>query len=126
MMLKKVRLSEKFETIDELWRPKTVAKVNEFAVKLVKTDGEFIWHDHPDDDEVFLIVKGSIDMHYLLDGEEHVETFGEGELLKVPRGMQHRPVCAPGTELILIERYELVNTGSAPVSEVYTAPHAEI
>jgi mannose-6-phosphate isomerase-like protein (cupin superfamily) len=124
-MLKKIRLSEKFDSITELWRPKTVATVNEFAVKLVKTDGAFVWHDHPDDDEIFLIVKGSIDMQYTIDGEEHVETFGEGELLKVPRGMQHRPICAPGTELLLFERDEVVNTGSAPASE-YTAPHAEL
>jgi len=125
MQLRKVSLNEKFGAIGEHWRPKTVATVNDFAVKLVKTGDEFIWHDHPDDDEIFLIVKGHIAMHYLDDGIEAVETFGPGELLKVPCGVQHRPVCEPDTELILIERADLVNTGSAPASE-FTAPHAEL
>lgn len=122
MRLNKIRISDEFDKIDEHWRPQTLATVNEFALKAVKTGDAFVWHSHPDDDEIFLILKGHIAMHYLDDGAERIETFGPGELLKVPRGVLHRPVCEPDTELLLVERAELVNTGDAPTSE-FTAPH---
>jgi mannose-6-phosphate isomerase-like protein (cupin superfamily) len=123
--LRKVSLREKLDAFDDRWSPKTVARVNEFALKVVKIDGEFVWHHHDAEDEVFLIVTGSIAMHYLRDGIEEIVTFGPGELLCVPRGVEHKPVAEPGTEIVLFEREAMVNTGNVR-DERFTAPQAAI
>jgi mannose-6-phosphate isomerase-like protein (cupin superfamily) len=110
--LRKISLREKLDSFEDRWSPKTVARVNEYALKVVKIEGEFVWHHHGDEDEVFLIVTGEIAMHYLRDGAEDVVTFGPGELLLVPRGVEHKPVAEPGTEIILFEREAMLNTGN--------------
>jgi mannose-6-phosphate isomerase-like protein (cupin superfamily) len=110
--LKKISLREKFASFEELWKPKTVARVDDFAIKLVKLDGEFVWHHHADADEIFFVVAGGIRMKYRSEGQELEEAFGPGELLRVPRGVEHMPIALPGTELILFERADLVNTGN--------------
>jgi len=120
--LQKVNLSEKFASFDDRWQPKILAQVNDFALKAVKIDGDFIWHHHNDEDEIFLVLRGRIDMHYRVDGAEYVESFGEGELLQVPHGLEHKPVAAPGTEMLLIERTETVNTGNVSDSERRATP----
>lgn len=112
MKLQKISLREKLDSFDRLYDPQTVATVNEFAMKLVKVDGEFVWHRHDEDDELFLVLRGTIHMHYRNGDAEDVETFGAGELLRVPRGMEHKPVAEPGTEIALFERADLVNTGN--------------
>jgi mannose-6-phosphate isomerase-like protein (cupin superfamily) len=121
-VLKKVNIREKFQSFDETWQPKIIASVNEFALKAVKLDGEFIWHHHDEEDEIFIVVRGRIDMHYRVDGQKAVESFGEGELLKVPRGVEHKPVAAPGTELLLIERADTPNTGNVVDSDRHREP----
>lgn len=110
--LSKVSLREKFNSFSETWSPKVVALVDDFAVKVVKIEGEFVWHHHDDADEVFFVISGGIAMHYRLDGAEHEVVFGPGELLRVPRGVEHLPVALPGTEIVLFERADLVNTGN--------------
>ena len=116
--LQPVSVRAKLDSFSETWSPKIIARVNEFAVKAVKLDGEFIWHHHDDDDEIFYVVRGHIDMHYRdASGAERVAPFGDGELLTVPRGMEHKPVAAPGTELLLIERAEVANTGNVRDSD---------
>jgi mannose-6-phosphate isomerase-like protein (cupin superfamily) len=110
--LKKISLREKFASFEEHWKPKTVALVDDFAIKLVKLDGEFVWHHHAEADEIFFVVAGGIRMKYRSDGQELEEAFGPGELLRVPRGVEHMPIALPGTELILFERADLVNTGN--------------
>ena len=116
MELRKVCVAEKLASFEELWSPKTLAVLNDYAIKAVKLEGPFLWHDHPEDDEVFYVVRGAISMEYRSEGVEHVERFGPGELLRVPKGVEHRPVADAGTELLLFERELLVNTG-AVVSE---------
>lgn len=115
--LRKVSLREKFEAISETWKPRIVARVNEFALKIVKLDGEFIWHHHDEEDEVFVVLAGGIAMHYLHEGAEKVVEFGPGELLLVPHGVEHKPVAKPGTELMLVERAETLNTGNVRGSD---------
>jgi mannose-6-phosphate isomerase-like protein (cupin superfamily) len=110
--LEKVSLHEKFASFEELWQPKTVALVDDFAIKLVKLDGEFVWHHHADADEIFFVIAGGIRMKYRSEGQEREEAFGPGELLRVPRGVEHMPIARPGTQVILIERADLVNTGN--------------
>ncbi|HEX3468164.1 MAG TPA: cupin domain-containing protein [Candidatus Elarobacter sp.] len=117
-LLRPVSVRDKLDAFSETWSPKIIARVNEFAVKAVKLDGEFIWHHHDDDDEIFFVVRGHIDMFYRDDdGDERVASFGEGDLLTVPRGVEHKPVAAPGTELLLIERAEVANTGNVHDSD---------
>ena len=110
--LRKVSLREKFAAITDTWQPRIVARINEFAVKIVKLEGEFIWHHHDEEDEVFIVMAGGIAMHYLHDGAEKIVEFGPGELLVVPHGIEHKPVAKPGTELMLVERAETLNTGN--------------
>lgn len=117
MRLTKVSLRDKLDSFSDTWNPRIIAHVNEFALKVVKLDGEFIWHHHDQEDEVFVVVRGRIDMHYLDEDNERVESFGEGELLSVPHGVEHKPVAAPATELLLIERLETANTGNVVESE---------
>ncbi|MGA8535425.1 MAG: cupin domain-containing protein [Candidatus Tumulicola sp.] len=122
MELRKVSLAEKFDCFTETWTPKIVGEINDFHVKLVKLDGEFVWHHHDAEDELFLVVDGSVDMHYRTgDGYERVERFGRGEFLIVPHGVEHNPVAAAGTKLLLLEPKTTVNTGSASGSRTVTA-----
>lgn len=123
--LRKISLREKLDSFDDRWSPKTLVRVNEFALKVVKIDGDFVWHHHDDDDEVFFVVSGGIAMHYVRDGRPEVVTFGPGELLLVPRGTEHKPVAEAGTEIILFEREAVVNTGNV-ADDRFTAPPATI
>lgn len=110
--LVKIALRDKFAAFSDLWSPKTVAEVDDFAIKLVKIDGEFVWHHHAEADEVFLVITGGIRMKYRLDAREDEVSFGPGEMLRVPRGVEHMPIAEPGTEVVLFERADLINTGN--------------
>jgi mannose-6-phosphate isomerase-like protein (cupin superfamily) len=121
-LLKKVNLREKFDSFSDTWQPKILATVNDFALKAVKIEGEFIWHHHDVEDEVFIVMRGRIDMHYRIDGTSFIESFGEGELLKVPHGVEHKPVAHPGTELLLIEPASTQNTGNVVDSDRHAEP----
>jgi len=115
--LSKISLREKFDSFGELWQPKIIALVDDFAIKIVKLDGEFIWHHHADADEVFFVIAGGVQMKYRVNGNEDEVSFGPGELLRVPRGVEHMPIAVPGTELLLFERAALVNTGNLKTRE---------
>jgi mannose-6-phosphate isomerase-like protein (cupin superfamily) len=106
--MKKVHLSQKLSQIDELWSPKVVADLNGQQVKLVKVKGEFIWHHHDDEDELFLVLRGRLKME-LRDGDVWLE---EGEFLVVPRGVEHRPVAEEEVHLLLFEPATTLNTGN--------------
>jgi len=94
---------------DEHWQPKTIADLNDYEVKLVKVQGEFVWHDHPDTDELFLVLRGALTIQ-LRDGEVPLRT---GELFVVPKGVQHRPVAAEEASILLLEPRGVANTGDA-------------
>ncbi len=117
--LRKISLSEKFASFDDCWSPKTLATVGDYAVKAVKVEGAFVWHNHADDDELFYILRGTISMHYRFCDAENVERFTAGELLRVPRGMEPRPVADDGTEILIFERETVLNTGTV-VDEAFT------
>jgi mannose-6-phosphate isomerase-like protein (cupin superfamily) len=119
--LVKVSLREKFSAFEDRWSPKIVAEFDDYAVKIVKLDGEFVWHHHTDADEIFLVIAGGIRMRYLRDGIEDEVAFGPGELLRVPRGVEHLPIAEAGTEVVLLERADVVNTGNVE-SERTIAP----
>jgi mannose-6-phosphate isomerase-like protein (cupin superfamily) len=107
-MLEKVEIAEKFALFDEPWSPKIVAELNDAYVKVVKLEGEFVWHHHNDEDELFWVVSGRLRME-LRDGQVILEA---GELLVVPKGVEHRPVAEGETHVVLIEPKTTLNTGN--------------
>ena len=107
-MLTKVNLLEKFDAFADQWSPKVAGHVNSTAVKLVKLQGEFVWHHHEDEDELFLVVKGRLTMK-LRDGDVVIEP---GEFVIVPHGCEHLPVAAEETWVVLVEPDTTLNTGN--------------
>lgn len=106
--INKVNLSEKFNSIGEYWSPKIAGDVNDAYVKLVKFTGEFVWHHHEHEDEMFLVVKGRMLMKFR-DQEVWIE---EGEFLIVPRGTEHLPVAPEEVHVMLFEPKSTLNTGN--------------
>ncbi len=107
--MQKVNLAEKLAAIHDLWSPKAVAAVNECHVKLVRLQGEFIWHAHEREDELFLVLQGRLRMEFP-DREVLLEP---GELIVVPHGTEHRPVAEGEVHVLLLEPKTTVNTGTA-------------
>ena len=112
-MAGKVNLQAQFARFDDYWSPKIVASVNDYDIKLVKAQGEFVWHQHDATDEVFLVTAGQLRIQ-LQDRDDVV--LGPGELLVVPRGVRHRPVTAEEAHLVLLEPHTTVNTGDAELA----------
>ena len=104
----KVNLAEKFRQFDQLWAPRIVGQLNGQHVKLVKLKGEFVWHHHAAEDELFLVVRGTILIHFR-DGEVRLK---EGEFLIVPAGVEHRPVAEEEAHVLLLEPVSTLNTGN--------------
>ena len=104
-----INLADKLGEFSEHWSPKIVARYNDNEVRLVKTDGEFVWHKHDETDELFLILEGEFDMDF----RDRTVTAGPGELLIVPRGTEHRPAARRGeVKLLLIDPNDTPNTGN--------------
>ena len=106
-MFDKVTLSEKFRLFDDRWSPKIAGELNDSYVKLVKLKGEFVWHQHEAEDELFLVVKGRMTIR-LRDRDIHLE---EGEFVIVPRGVEHKPVAEEEAHVLLFEPKSVLNTG---------------
>jgi mannose-6-phosphate isomerase-like protein (cupin superfamily) len=108
-MVEKVNLADKLARFGEHWSPKVVGAVNGFHVKLVKLKGEFVWHAHDVEDELFLVLYGTLRMQFR-EGELEVEP---GEFVIVPHGTEHRPVADEEVHVLLLEPKGTVNTGTA-------------
>ncbi len=106
--MEKVNLSEKFNLFEDFWSPKIVGELNDSYVKLVKFQGEFVWHKHEEEDEMFLVVKGEIVIR-LRDGDVRLE---EGEFVIIPRGVEHMPVAEEEAHVLLLEPKSTLNTGN--------------
>ena len=104
----KVNLAEKLELFTEHWSPKIVGEINNVAVKLVKFQGEFVWHHHELEDEMFYVIAGEFDMEFR-DKTVHLTV---GEFLIVPKGVEHRPVAQNEVSVMLIEPNTVLNTGN--------------
>jgi len=113
----KVNLSEKFALINEHWRPKVVGELNGQEVKLVKIQGEFPWHHHENEDEMFLAMKGNFRIEF----RDKTIELAEGDFVIVPRGVEHRPVAEREAEVLLFEPKNVLNTGNVR-DEKFTAP----
>ena len=105
--VEKVNLAEKFSRFDEQWSPKIAGELNDSYVKLVKVQGEFVWHQHAEEDELFLVVKGRL-LLKLRDRDVWLE---EGEFAIVPRGVEHCPVAEEEAHVVLLEPKTTLNTG---------------
>lgn len=112
MPVGKVTLAEKFDSFTEQWSPKIVASVDDFDVKIVRIEGEFVWHKHDDEDEMFLVIDGAFDMHF----RDNVVPLNKGEMIVVPRGIEHKPVAASECRVMVLEKSGVVNTGDAAPS----------
>jgi mannose-6-phosphate isomerase-like protein (cupin superfamily) len=109
MTARAVDLHERLSLFSEHWSPKVVARLNDYAVKVVKLKGEFVWHRHPETDELFLVVEGVLVIQ-MRDGDV---TLGPGQLYVVPKGVEHRPVAEVDVSVVLVEPEDTVNTGDA-------------
>jgi mannose-6-phosphate isomerase-like protein (cupin superfamily) len=106
--MKTVSLKEKFGLISDHWNPRIIGEVNDCHVKAVKLKGEFIWHHHENEDELFLVVKGTLRMKF----RDHEALVREGEFVIVPRGVEHLPVAEEEVHLVLLEPKSTLNTGN--------------
>lgn len=106
--MEKVSLGEKFGRVREYWSPKIVGELNDSYVKVVKMRGEFLWHHHEQEDELFLVVKGTLRMRFR-DREVRIR---EGEFVIVPRGVEHLPVADEEVHVVLLEPKSTLNTGN--------------
>jgi mannose-6-phosphate isomerase-like protein (cupin superfamily) len=103
----KINLAEKLTRFDDRWNPRIIADLNDSDVKLVKVQGEFVWHHHADEDELFLVLRGALTIE-LRDG---AVTLSPGEMVVIPKGVEHRPVAAEEVHLMLIEPKSTRHTG---------------
>lgn len=106
--MQKVNLLEKLKLVSDYWNPKIVGELNDSFVKVVKLKGEFVWHHHQQEDELFLVVKGSLLMRFR-DRDVRIE---EGEFLVVPRGVEHLPIAQEEVHVVLFEPKSTLNTGN--------------
>jgi len=102
-----INFRQKLGLFDERWKPKVIAEMNDYQFKVVKLQGDFIWHDHKDTDETFIVVEGDLRIDFR-DGAVHVRT---GELFVVPKGVEHKPYAENEVKLLLIEPRGVLNTG---------------
>lgn len=107
--MQKVNINEKLGLFSDHWNPRILAELNGQHVKLVKFQGEFVWHKHEEEDEMFLVVKGQFNMEF----RDRIQTIQENELIVVPRGVEHRPVAVEEVAVLLFEPSSTLNTGDA-------------
>lgn len=104
----KVNLQNKFDQFQDHWNPRIVGELNGQHVKLAKLKGEFIWHHHEHEDELFLVIKGTLKMEF----RDRTEIINEGEFIIVPKGVEHKPVAEEEVEVMLFEPASTLNTGN--------------
>jgi mannose-6-phosphate isomerase-like protein (cupin superfamily) len=109
MTYQAINLGQKLALIDEHWQPKVVAEMNDYQFKLVKVQGDFVWHDHKDTDETFIVVDGVL----RIDFRDGAVQLGPGEMFVVPKGVEHKPYAEREVKVLLIEPRGVLNTGEA-------------
>lgn len=105
--MKVVNVKEKFDLFTDQWSPKVIGELNGQHVKIAKVQGEFVWHDHAQEDELFYIIKGTLKIEF----RDRVETLHPGEMLIIPRGVEHKPIAAEEVWLMLFEPSNTKHTG---------------
>ena len=109
MRYQAICISEKFRLFQEQWQPKIIAELNDYQFKLVKLEGDFVWHDHKDTDEAFIVLEGQL----RIDFRDGAVVVSAGEMFVVPKGVEHKPFAEHEVKLLLIEPRGVPNTGDA-------------
>ena len=104
-----INLTDKLSQFSDLWSPRIIAQMNDYHFKIARIKGEFIWHSHPETDEVFIVIAGSMDLHF----RDGVVNLIAGEMYVVPKGVEHKPVAEGECHILLIEPAGTLNTGDA-------------
>lgn len=104
-----VNFSDKLSEITEFWQPRVISEMNDYQFKIVRIEGDFIWHDHPETDETFIVLKGRL----RIDFRDGAVSIGAGEMFVVPKGVEHKPYAEQEVHLLLIEPRGVLNTGHA-------------
>jgi mannose-6-phosphate isomerase-like protein (cupin superfamily) len=112
-----INFQQKLEKLNGHWSPGIIARMNDYHFKLVKVQGEFIWHEHPETDEVFIVLKGRLEIHF----REASVLLNEGEMFVVPKHVEHKPVAREECHILLVEPAGTINTGN--VVDEKTAPN---
>ena len=120
-MIEKVNIAAKFGLIHDHWNPRIAGQINDFHVKLVKLQGEFVWHHHDTEDELFLVVAGQLRIN--LRDQEPV-MLGAGEFVIIPRGVEHQPVAEAECQVMLFEPAGTLNTGNTRGAKTVDQPQA--
>ncbi len=102
-----INIQRKLSLFDEQWKPKVIAEMNDYQFKIVKLEGDFVWHDHQDTDETFIVLEGDL----RIDFRDGAVTIGPGEMFVVPKGVEHKPFAEKEVKLILVEPCGVLNTG---------------
>jgi mannose-6-phosphate isomerase-like protein (cupin superfamily) len=109
MKYQSINLEEKFSLLSEQWAPRVIAEMNDYQFKIVKLEGDFIWHSHKDTDETFLVLEGDL----RIDFRDGAVQIAAGELFVVPKDVEHKPYAEKEVKLMLIEPRGVLNTGDA-------------
>lgn len=107
--MKSINFADKLSKFSDHWSPKVIAEMNDYQFKLAKLEGEFVWHNHPDTDEVFIVIEGSMKIEL----EDGVVELSAGEMYVVPKGVMHKPSAEKECQIMLVEPRGVVNTGEA-------------
>jgi mannose-6-phosphate isomerase-like protein (cupin superfamily) len=102
-----INFQEKLTKFSQHWSPRIIAQMNDYHFKIVKIEGEFVWHDHPETDEVFIILKGQLEIQF----RDEKVSLKQGEMFVVPKGLEHKPVAEQECHILLVEPAGTVNTG---------------
>ena len=102
-----INLARKLDLIGDTWQPRVVAELNDYQVKLVRIEGDFVWHNHPETDEMFLVISGEL----RLDFRDGAVTLRAGEMFVVPKGVEHKPFAREEVRMLLVEPRGVLNTG---------------
>jgi len=121
--MNKINLSDKLSLFDDYWNPRIVGELNGQLIKLVKFKGPFTWHYHENEDELFMTIKGRFRMEFRDGADERAVWIDEGDLIIVPRGVEHRPVAEEEAEVMMFEPASTLNTGN--VNNEFTRPTLE-
>ena len=104
-----INFQDKFSKFTEHWSPRVIAEMNDYQFKLVKVEGEFVWHNHPDTDEVFIVIDGTLNIEF----RDGVLSLNPGEMYVIPKGVEHKPVANSECKIMIVEPKGVVNTGDA-------------
>jgi len=104
-----INFKDKFNKFTEHWSPRVIAEMNDYQFKLVKIEGEFVWHDHPDTDEVFIVIEGCLNIEF----RDGLVTLESGEMFVIPKDTEHKPIATSECKIMIVEPKGVVNTGDS-------------